>query len=54
MQDKTQEIIKEWEKVREVHPSYAEIAKIVGRSKARVYYVVQRHLKRIASPRGKN
>ena len=34
MNDKTQEIINEWEKVKTIHPSYAEIAKTVHGAKA--------------------
>lgn len=44
--NKKSQIIKEWAKTKVVHPSYGEIAKIVGVSKAYVYEVIQKHLKK--------
>lgn len=45
MKNTTQQIIKLYEEVKTIHPSYAEIAKKMKLSKSRVYYVVQRYLK---------
>lgn len=44
MTDKQRDIIKEWEKTKVVHPTYGEIAKKVGATKAYCFKIVQRYL----------
>lgn len=48
--DTKQQIIKEYEKVKTVHPSYGEIAKIVHVSKTYVYQTIKDYM-REKSPR---
>jgi len=48
-----EEVIKEYEKVKQVHPSYGEIAKILGVSKSYVYQVIQTYLREKEAPQGK-
>ena len=46
-----QQVIKEYEKVKTVHPSYGEIARKLTVSKSYVYQVIQTYL-REKSPHG--